>query len=961
MIEFHDQVQVPNAFDAGDIVIYDGTNVNNPANVVVEFLGTPADDPLVTLGINDMDGNSGNGSQGIVAGAEVGVTFAQSGGIKNPTEGHSGRTVKVSTTHDAAVTGAVGQKFNRVLELNSRGGERGSVVTALGKGFKNGTDAVVWLDANQDDNKDPGEADLCSATVASDDTFTCDFVANAADFRPNVAETITAKDGRNQKADETASWTLKGQVEAVPNRAAIGDTVTIEFRDFPDEVINILRLGGVSLIGDGPGQVPSSFNPATDGSAEVTIPDNVGLGAQALDAATANSGIRRELMTIVAAADHGTELDPALISVQHNPAGVGEPAQVTVRFTAVHELKPGDWIIIEFHNHVQVPNVLKVDQITINDGTNLNNPARSSVEFVGTPANNPRVSLGINDMDGNSGNGLQGIAAGAEVTVRFAQSAGIKNPTEGHIGRTVKVSTTHDAAVTGAVGQKFNRVLELNSRGGERGSVVTALGKGFKNGTDAVVWLDRNGNNNQGPNETVLCHATVDKDDKFTCDFVANAADFRPYVAETITAKDGRNQKADETASWTLKGQVVAVPNRAAIGDTVTIEFRDFPDEVINILRLGGVSLIGDGPGQVPSSFNPATDGSAEVTIPDNVGLGKQSLAAATANSGIRRELMTIVAAADHGTELDPALISVRHNPAGVGDPAKVIVKFTAVHELKPGDWIIIEFHNQVQVPNVLKVDQITINDGTNLNNPARSSVKFVGTPANNPRVSLGINDMDGNSGNGLQGIAAGAEVRVTFAQSAGIKNPTEGHSGRKVKVSTTHDAAVTGAVGQKFNRVLELNSRGGERGSTVTALGKGFKNGTDAVVWLDRNGNNNQGPNETVLCHATVDKDDKFTCKFVVNAADFRPNVAETITAKDGRNQKADETASWTLKGQVEAVPNRAAIGDTVTIEFRDFPDEVINILRLGGVSLIGDGPRPGALLFQSRHRRFSGSNNSR
>ena len=45
----------------------------------------------------------------------------------------------------------------------------------------------------------------------------------------------------------------------------------------------------------------------------------------------------------------------------------------------------------------------------------------------------------------------------------------------------------------------------------------------------------------------------------------------------------------------------------------------------------------------MPSSFNPATDGSAEVTIPDNVGLGKQSLAAATANSGIRRELMQIL------------------------------------------------------------------------------------------------------------------------------------------------------------------------------------------------------------------------------------------------------------------------------------------------------------------------------
>ena len=77
--------------------------VATPLGVTVEFVGTPADEPLITLDIPDMDPDTQNntGSQGIAAGAVVTITFRQSAGIKNPTEAGT-YEVKIETTNDSA-------------------------------------------------------------------------------------------------------------------------------------------------------------------------------------------------------------------------------------------------------------------------------------------------------------------------------------------------------------------------------------------------------------------------------------------------------------------------------------------------------------------------------------------------------------------------------------------------------------------------------------------------------------------------------------------------------------------------------------------------------------------------------------------------------------------------------------------------------------------------------------------
>ena len=339
------------------------------------------------------------------------------------------------------------------------------------------------------------------------------------------------------------------------------------------------------------------------------------------------------------------------VKVDHTPGGVNAAAKITVSFTIASELNPDDSIVILFHDNVQVPETFSTDDITIRmvDGTKsyVAEPAGVTVDFVGpSPANDPEVTLDVGDMKaGDMNPGLDGIPAGAEVTVTFRQSAGIRNPTEGG-GRSVKVSTTYDTAATSNT-FPFDRVVTLDSANGERGKTVTVTGSGFKNSTDATVWIDvpdNDGvlNNMKDPSETELCSGAVGGDDTFTCDFVVNASNFVAGEAVTISAVDGRAQRADKVATWVLKGKITAVPDSAAIGDTVTIEFRDFPEnDKMKTFKLGGVVISGE----VGHDFMPGGSSNRTIVIPDNLALGRQSLDFATDTSGTRRDTMTILGA----------------------------------------------------------------------------------------------------------------------------------------------------------------------------------------------------------------------------------------------------------------------------------------------------------------------------
>ena len=355
-------------------------------------------------------------------------------------------------------------------------------------------------------------------------------------------------------------------------------------------------------------------------------------------------------------------------TINHTPSGVGDPAKITVTFVPESGLQGGiDSINLQFEDDVKFPSILQASQVTISatvvadnalvQGTaagtgSTANPAGVIIQYTGTPADEPLITLDLGDMDPAEGSaGFQGIRAGATVTVVFQQSAGITNPTEAG-GWGVSVSTSHLNGSNSDTSEdfRFGRALSLSSASGTRGATVTVTGKGFKNGVTAVVWVEDEGDTSPDEKtgaETELCNALISGGDTFTCQFVVNASNFTAGVDRIINASDGRSQEADVKPVWELLGRVTAVPDSASIGETVSLEFVDFPAGAITRLQLGGVNLlyhVDDRPDGI-RSFDPSTTGSVPLVIPDTAALGLQSLAAANGTSGTRRDTLTILGA----------------------------------------------------------------------------------------------------------------------------------------------------------------------------------------------------------------------------------------------------------------------------------------------------------------------------
>ena len=513
-------------------------------------------------------------------------------------------------------------------------------------------------------HEDPSEV---TAGTASSDPTTVDTVSTVTvSFTPHVDlvadDTITlvfppTMGVSSMFKDNTANVTVgtvaakavkvSGQTVTLTVAEAVSSSTDVVFTPFDDDdemvgIINPARIGAYTVM------VSTSKDEK---------PVGVSTSADHIDVAT---GGTLTGMTDVFA-----------VVVDHSPKSNGGPTKVTVSFYSPSVLNAAaDTITIEFTDAVQVPDSLDEDNITLigPDSTDLttnrsSNPLDVTVDCTGTPCDEPVITLTVPDMNPDPG-AVSNIGPGL-VTVVFRQSAGIKNPTEAGT-RPVKVETNQDRGrVASKAHNSFTaiRSLSLSSKDGSRGSTVTVTGSGFKNSTDVTVWLDNDKDNVKDSGEVELCFAGVGGDDKFTCSFVVNASNFSPAgTSKTISAVDGRAQADQNTigATWTLKGSVTAVPKSAAIGDKVTIEFRDFPaGQTVTSFKLGGENLIqqlsgsfddSDPPVWIPS-FVAGGSRSTTIVIPDGLALGRQSLAArsenadGSKNSGTRRFTMVILGA----------------------------------------------------------------------------------------------------------------------------------------------------------------------------------------------------------------------------------------------------------------------------------------------------------------------------
>ena len=287
-------------------------------------------------------------------------------------------------------------------------------------------------------------------------------------------------------------------------------------------------------------------------------------------------------------------------------------------------------------------------------------------------------------------------------------------------------------------------------------------------------------------------------------------------------------------------------------------------------------------------------------------------------------------------------------------------------------------------------------------------------------QVTLNIPDMEPSDENtGSQGILGGATVTIVFGQTAGIRNPTEskpdeGHgvivgsmaykpgndsatagpasgtsgvavdadgnavpltlSGYKVQVATSNspsrvatnasvndcypdDDMRTGPCGAVIPRKITLSDQDGARGSTITVVGKGFRNSLTATVWNDENGNGRRDPTENDLTTGLTTGSDDFTATVTITNPPFSSITATNgINAVDGRNRTIITGRTYTnpisgttyeeripqyiLESSILVTPGTASIGDTVQVTARDFlgngviSDETTRI-SIGGVSV--------------------------
>ena len=407
----------------------------------------------------------------------------------------------------------------------------------------------------------------------------------------------------------------------------------------------------------------------------------------------------------------------------------GSNTRYTVKFdvrkpvnTLIHDL------VIEFHEDYSVPSSISTSAVTITTGYYLVDEMGVPTTVVGhscgqqgddagdvmvatgateddtvdcaTFTFNPRdvsvdgeeIFISIGDITEDDDEGVYSVGgSGVTMEVVFRQAAGISNPTENGgyflvaIGfdDAVEDEYDEDAEMPEGLEENVPLKLTLDEEDGGLGTVVTATGKGYKNGTTLTVfrdklqtvmwdhdddedtdmvaldpddkedymmttgalWLpdddveDSDGNlmapnRNLDQGEDVLCVvARIDGDDQGSCEFTVTHPTFGGGL-NYVNAVDGRDNYDDSPDTFLLEQSIQASPAEGSPGEIILIQMVDFPRGAsVDRLRLGRLEYCGSRAtptGEIESCPAATVDstGSANfsITIPNWARAGVQDL-----------------------------------------------------------------------------------------------------------------------------------------------------------------------------------------------------------------------------------------------------------------------------------------------------------------------------------------------
>ena len=418
------------------------------------------------------------------------------------------------------------------------------------------------------------------------------------------------------------------------------------------------------------------------------------------------------------------------------------------------------------------------------------------------------------------------------------------------------------------------------------------------------------------------------------------------------------------TATPTGQTVTVTVPQNIAPGTNITVAMGG----IVNPTAPTGILVItvDDAPGGAAARSTapiPLANTSFGLASPDTAGQLAEYQFTFFVNQNVAGNVGEVRVVFDKDT-LAPALISQN----GVQFQADLLTNALGTGNVGPGgaDQVV----TATTAP-VLDVDDV---------DPRRREL-IVKVPDMDPTTG----DV-GQAGQGVQGIAAGARVRILVTTNAGVRNATEREDSeidlQACPSACTGDnnvisSGTTATVA--IRNVVRVNDVDGARGADVTVTGLGYNDGTTATVWLD-NGFDADGDGiignsaadlafrdngikevqERELGNVVVGSDDTFTLQVTVGNPPFGPGILNettlgldlngdgdatdtsvnfnVINAIDGEARVADanDVSFYELEPTVRVSPAEANILDRVTVSLFDYPPSTsVTAMTLGGVTV--------------------------
>ena len=286
--------------------------------------------------------------------------------------------------------------------------------------------------------------------------------------------------------------------------------------------------------------------------------------------------------------------------------------------------------------------------------------------------------------------------------------------------------------------------------------------------------------------------------------------------------------------------------------------------------------------------------------------------------------------------------VTVTNSPSFPGAAAQYQIKFYTGKQLNEGTGqILLNIDSSVGVPTSLSTQDVRISASLvtgsstpNQSRPLDLAPVYQVLPGtdNRKRYTISVPDMDAAEARNAS-IAKHAMVTITLLANSGFTNPTEAGTD-DFTVSTSES---TTGVKATFTTKVQLFSddKADNRNKPLTITGKGFKNGTSATVYLDRNKNGMKDTGDVDLISVPVASDDTFEATFNVTVPPFEPGPGNMINAVDGETppNTAEMGVPFEVEGLLSVSPATLGVGDTLSIDLKDWLNEQITTVEIGGV----------------------------